>query len=261
MKIVIVDDDDIVRMSLKMILEAQDVEVVATGKSGEEAVQLYAQYQPDILLSDIRMSGKTGIEAAYEITKQFPDARILFLTTFSDDEYVIAALKCRARGYILKQDYESILPAVRAVYSGQSVFGGEIIDKIPVIGKDMAQAGEVQAKEATQMTENVQNRGAVHMAGDIQTGEAVHMADDALTTEEAQINNRMVGIFEQQGITEKEYEIIVLAAEGYNNREIAAKLYLSEGTVRNYVSSILDKLQLRDRTQLVVYYYKHRSST
>lgn len=205
MKIVIVDDDDIVVMSLKMITEAAGIEVLATGKSGEDAVRLYRTFKPDVLLSDIRMEGKDGISAASDILLEFPDARILFLTTFSDDEYVINALKNGVKGYILKQDFEGIVPALQAVNSGQSVFGGNIVNKIPNI-------------------------------------------NDSAVSEDK---------FENKGITPKEYEIITLVAEGLNNKEIATKLFLSEGTVRNYLSSILEKLELRDRTQLVVYYYKN----
>lgn len=208
MRIVIVDDDDIVLMSLKTIIEAKGIEVAATGRSGEEAVALYEEHKPDILLSDIRMDGKTGIEAAYEIMAAHPDAKILFLTTFSDDEYVIDALKCNAKGYILKQDFAGIIPALDAVMLGQTVFGGEIISKIPSIAAD----------------------------------------ENAKSTKSEK--------WENAGITEKELEVIKLVAEGLNNKEIATELFLSEGTVRNYVSSILEKLSLRDRTQLVVYYYK-----
>ena len=204
MKIVIVDDDDIVLMSLKTIIEAGGIQVAATGKCGMDAISLYERYQPDILLSDIRMEGMDGICAAGRILEKYPHARVLFLTTFSDDEYVVNALKCGAKGYILKQDFEGIVPALQAVYSGQSVFGGEIVNKLPSInGKD----------------------------------------------------SRAVK-FEDKNITEKEYEIITLVANGLNTREIAEQLYLSEGTVRNYLSNILDKLSLRDRTQLVVYYYQ-----
>ncbi len=208
MRIVIVDDDDIVLMSLKTIIEAKGIEVAATGRCGEEAVALYEEHKPDILLSDIRMDGKTGIEAAYEIMAAHSDAKILFLTTFSDDEYVIDALKCNAKGYILKQDFAGIIPALDAVMLGQTVFGGEIISKIPSIAAD----------------------------------------ENAKSTKSEK--------WENAGITEKELEVIKLVAEGLNNKEIATELFLSEGTVRNYVSSILEKLSLRDRTQLVVYYYK-----
>ncbi len=204
MKIVIVDDDSIVLMSLKTIIEAGGIEVLATGKSGAEAVELYEKYQPDILLSDIRMEGMDGITAAGKVLAKYPEARVLFLTTFSDDEYVVNALKCGAKGYILKQDFEGIVPALQAVYSGQSVFGGEIVNKLPSI-----QAVDTRAER-----------------------------------------------FSEKGITEKEFEIVELVAKGLSNREIAEGLFLSEGTVRNYLSNILDKLELRDRTQLVVYYYQ-----
>lgn len=204
MKIVIVDDDSIVLMSLKTIIQASGIEVVATGNSGEDAIKLYEEHKPDVLLSDIRMEGMDGIEAARTILKDHEDAKILFLTTFSDDEYVIHALKYGVKGYILKQEFESIVPALQAVYSGQNVFGGEIVSKLP-------------SMNATETKENK---------------------------------------FEDKGITAKELEVIELVAEGLNNKEIAEKLFLSEGTVRNYLSNVLDKLELRDRTQLVVYYYK-----
>ena len=204
MKIVIIDDDSIVLMSLKTIIEAGGIEVLATGKSGAEAVELYEKYQPDILLSDIRMEGMDGITAAGQVLEKYPEARVLFLTTFSDDEYVVNALKCGAKGYILKQDFEGIVPALKAVYSGQSVFGGEIVNKLPNI-----QTTDTRAEK-----------------------------------------------FAEKGITEKEFEIIELVAKGLSNREIAEQLFLSEGTVRNYLSTILDKLELRDRTQLVVKYYR-----
>ncbi len=133
MKIVIVDDDNLVSLSLKTILEASgEVQVAEIGKNGAET-----------------------------ILAEYPDARILFLTTFSDDEYIVRALRLGAKGYILKQDFESLLPVLTSVINGQS------------------------------------------------------------------------------------------------NKEIAERLYLSEGTVRNYLSSVLEKLELRDRTQLAVFYYKN----
>lgn len=197
MKVVVVDDDRLVGTSLKTILQAGgEVNVVDVGYSGQEAIELYRLHRPDVILMDIRMSGMSGLDAAEKILSFDPAARILFLTTFSDDEYIIRALKMGARGYILKQDYESILPALKAVYNGQSVFGDEIVSRIP----DMF------------------------------------------------LKNRKPD-FSKYGISEKEAEIIALVAEGMNNKEIASALYLSEGTVRNYISVILEKLNLRDRTQ------------
>jgi len=204
-RVAIIDDDDIVRSSLKTILEASGIDVCGLGSNGVDAIEIYRNTRPDILLSDIRMEEMTGIEAATAIIKEFPEAKILFLTTFSDDEYVACALQCNAKGYILKQDFQGIVPALQAVYSGQSVFGGEIIHKIPNIQADVK-------------------------------------PED----------------YEERNITDKEYEIIKLVAEGMSNKEIAANVYLSEGTVRNYLSNILEKLQVRDRTQLVVYYYKNK---
>ncbi len=206
MNIVIVDDDCLVSGALKTILEVnEDVQVAAVGADGQEAIELYRRYRPDVLLMDIRMQKMNGLDASGEILREFPDAKILLLTTFSDDEYIIKALRLGAKGYLLKQDYASILPALRAVDSGQTVFGHEIVSKIPDL---------IQKKES-------------------------------LNYSEYEIN-------------EREEEIICLIAEGLSNKEIAAKMFLSEGTVRNYLSSILDKLNLRDRTQIAIFYYQHR---
>ena len=132
MKIVIVDDDCLVTEALKTILEVnEDVQVLATGSDGRDAVCLYAEYKPDVLLMDIRMKNMNGLEASAEILKADAKANILLLTTFLDDEYIVKALRLGAKGYLLKQDYASILPALRAVYSGQTVFGQEIVSKIP----------------------------------------------------------------------------------------------------------------------------------
>ena len=206
MNIIIVDDDSLVAGALKTILEInEDIIVAATGSDGLEACELYRKYQPDILLMDIRMKNMSGLEAATVILQEFPQANILLLTTFSDDEYIIKALRLGARGYLLKQDYASILPALRAVFSGQTVFGTEIVSRIPEL---------------------------------LQSSTAFD--------------------YSTYGINERELEIIERIANGYSNKEIASELFLSEGTVRNYLSSILDKLSLRDRTQVAVFYYQHK---
>lgn len=206
MNLIIVDDDKLVCRALKTILEAsQEVKVLAIGNSGEEGITLYREHRPDILLMDIRMGNLTGLAAAEQILLDFPEARILFLTTFSDDEYIVKALCLGAKGYLLKADYDAILPALRAVHSGQSVFGDDVIAKLPAMV----------------------------------TGKSRQFP------------------FARFGLSEKESELISLVADGLCNREISDAMYLSEGTVRNYLSVILEKLNLRDRTQLAVFYYKN----
>lgn len=206
MKILLVDDDKIVCQALKTILEAEsDIEIPAIGNDGTQAIELYFEHQPDILLMDIRMVVMTGIEAGQRIIEKDPNAKILYLTTFADNEYIVDALKLGAKGYLLKQDFESIIPAIRAVSIGQRVFGDEIISKIPGMMVDSDRSS-----------------------------------------------------FEQYGLTDKEIEMITLIADGLSNKEIAGNSFLSEGTVRNYISTILEKLDLRDRTQLAIFYYKNK---
>ena len=114
MKIIIVDDDCLVAGALKTILEANpDIEVTATGSDGEEACSLYREYLPDILLMDIRMKGMDGLEASRKILDEFPEAKILLLTTFSDDEYIVKALRLGTKGYLLKQDIPAFFQLCR----------------------------------------------------------------------------------------------------------------------------------------------------
>jgi DNA-binding NarL/FixJ family response regulator len=205
MKLVIVDDDKLVGLSLKTIIEThEDMEVCGIGCSGEDAIALYAQHQPDILLMDIRMGTMSGLEAGEAILKKYPRARILFLTTFADDEYIVKALKMGAKGYLLKQNFESILPSLHSVYAGQSVFGEDVVAKIPTL------LGSSQKHD-----------------------------------------------LKRHDITDREGDIISLIAQGLSNKEIAERLYLSEGTVRNSISVILDKLNLRSRTHLAIFYFKN----
>lgn len=203
MTVLIVDDDLLVSTSLKTIVGADEqIEVCGTGNSAADAVALYEKLHPDILLMDIRMGDKTGLDAGKDILSKDPGARILYLTTFADDDYIIEALRIGAKGYLLKQNFESIVSALKAVYAGQTVFGEDIIAKIPSFfgGKPPD--------------------------------------------------------FSTYGLTERESGLLVLIAEGLSNKEIAARVFLSEGTVRNCVSAMLEKLHLHGRTQLAVFYYK-----
>lgn len=207
MKLVIVDDDPIVRESLGIILDAQaDIEVVAFGSDGDDAVRLFEEHTPDVLLSDIRMSGRDGLSAAEELLRRDPEARVVFLTTFSDDEYIVRALKMGARGYLIKQDVASIAPALRAVMAGQNVLEGEVLER------------------------------AAFMAGCVGGSRA---DESALAS-----------------LTEREREVVRAIAEGLDNAEAADALCMSEGTLRNHISSVLAKLGLRNRTQIAVFYYR-----
>lgn len=203
MNVLIVDDDKLVCSSLKTILEAKGVNIVGTGNNGQEAIALYEEFLPDVLLMDIRMENMNGVEASEAILKQHPDAKILFLTTFSDDEYIVKALSLGVKGYILKQNFDSIIPALDAVYSGQNVFNTEIISKLP----------SLLAKKNDEPS--------------------------------------------SYDLSERELTIIELVAKGLNNKELSDTLFLSEGTIRNYLSTLLNKLDLRDRTQLAIFYYQH----
>ena len=198
MNIVIIDDDPLVIQSLKTILTANNFTVVACGSDGAEAEDLFARYKPDILLMDIRMQKMSGIEAAEKILAQNRAAKILLLTTFNDEEYIMRALNFGCKGYILKQNIRLLAPALHAVVAGSVVFDSEIITHLPVAKQERKSFKELNSREN---------------------------------------------------------DVLDLLADGLNNKEIAQRLSLSEGTVRNYISSILEKLNLRDRTQLLVYYY------
>ena len=210
MRIIIIDDDPLVCQSLKTIIEAgskqgsdEEIEVITMGENGEEAVAFYEKERPDIILLDIRMDKMDGLEAGKVILEKDPEAKILYLTTFLDGDYIVEALRIGAKGYLMKSGYESIVTALYAIQEGQRVFGDEIIEKIP---------GMIKQEKTKTIPE----------------------------------------------LTKREMDLVERVAEGMNNKEIAEELFLSEGTVRNYLSIILEKLQLRDRTQLAIFYYKNQ---
>ncbi len=206
-KIFIVDDDPLVSGALKVILEndadGDKIEVQDQASNGEAAVAGALGNNYDVILMDIRMDGMDGLEAASRILADKPDTKIIFLTTFLDDEYINKALSVGAKGYILKQDCEGIATCVRAVMDGKTVFAGKVVEKLPEL-----------------------------------------------------LNRKERFDYSEFDIGAKEQEMIELVAEGLSNKEIASKMYLSEGTVRNMMSSVLSKLGLRDRTQLACFYYQ-----
>mgnify|MGYP002477323340 FL=1 len=205
-KLLIIDDDKLVASSLQTILsQSPDIDVIALGHSGEDAINLYHEHLIDVILMDIRMENMNGLDAGSKILSEDINAKILYLTTFLDDEYIIKALHIGAKGYLLKQNFDSIIPAIQAVATGQRVFGEAVADKLPDL-----------------------------------------------------LQQKSPRTFSDLGLSDKEIQIMTCVADGLSNKEIGATLFLSEGTVRNYISSILDRLQLRDRTQLAIFYYRNQ---
>lgn len=142
MRVIIVDDDPIVAKSLSLILSIEaDIEPIATGTRGDDAIALFEECLPDVLLMDIQMPGCDGLSAAEEILSRHPGARIVFLTTFSDDEYIVRALRLGTRGYLIKQDISTIAPALRSVMAGQVVLEGEVLERATTLGARRTSAG------------------------------------------------------------------------------------------------------------------------
>lgn len=139
MRVVIADDDAVVVESLRIVLDAQpDIEVVGCGTDGTDAVRLAADAAPDIVLLDIQMPGMDGLAAAEKILASPESPRVVFLTTFSDDEYIVRALALGAAGYLIKQDVTGVAPALRAVMAGRSVLEGEVLERAVALGADGA---------------------------------------------------------------------------------------------------------------------------
>ena len=221
MRVLIVDDDALVAQSLSTILSVEaDVEVVGLGCSGPEATERYRELAPDILLMDIQMPGGDGLSAAEQILAEDAGARIVFLTTFSDDEYIVRALKMGARGYLIKQDVAQVAPALRSVMAGVCVLEGEVLERSTTMGLGGSDGGY----------------------GPAEAGPGTSAKDLRSTAFAA--------------LTDREYEVVEAVAEGLDNAEAAARLFMSEGTVRNHISAILAKLGLRNRTQVAVMYYR-----
>ena len=206
MKVLIVDDDALIRDSLKILIGMEeDMEVVGTAPNAQAALELCGLYQPDIVLMDIRMPIMDGVLGTKLIRSQYSNIKVIILTTFKDDEYIKEAIKNGATGYMLKnQSSDSIIGSLRAVHKGSVVLEREVAESLTSMLKDD------RKKEQRKLD-----------------------------------------------ITEREWDVLKLVGEGLANKEIADKLYLSEGTVRNYVTILLEKLDLRDRTQLAIYYVRN----
>lgn len=205
-KVVIADDIQILRQGLKAILEQdKEIEVCGLAADGRQAWQLVGKLRPDVVLMDMRMPEYDGSYGITKIKADFPDIRVLVLTTFDDRETVDAAVRSGADGYILKEmDDDKVIQSVKAVCAGIRVFGENVFEGM-----------------RRQMTQ------------------ALPKAEQA------------------KDLTSRERDIMRLVAQGMDNKAIAAELFLAEGTVRNNISRLLEKLKLKDRTQLAVFAVKN----
>lgn len=208
-KVIIADDQELIRQSLQIILRAEkDIEVIDTVANGVEVVRSVRKEKPDVILMDIRMPEMDGVVCTEIIKENYPNIKIIILTTFDDDEYIFNALKYGASGYLLKGiSTKEITSAIRKVYQGTAMINEDIASKVVKLFSKMAQSNLT-----------------------------IHV--DEMQTEE---------------LKKSEWQVIALVGSGLSNKEIAKKLNLSEGTVRNNLSIILGKLDLRDRTQLAIW--------
>ena len=247
--VAIVDDDPIVCQSLATILTATGTaDVPWTANDGDEAVRRYFETpssRPDVLLIDIQMPVRDGLSAAKEILGRDPAARILFLTTFADRSYIAQAVALGARGYLIKQDVASVGPAIQAVMAGQVVLGADVLGRLTQGDRAPGASHASVGAAATPGHGDVPHapHAKVGIGGAGREGRIMD-AGNALTDCDASTLKAM--------LNERDRDIAALVAKGYDNRDIAHRLYLSEGTVRNRISGMLDKLGLTNRTQLAI---------
>ncbi|NEG70115.1 response regulator transcription factor [Bifidobacterium choloepi] len=242
--VAIADDDPIVCSSIRTILETTaTADVVWTANDGADAVAKYGRIAPDVLLLDVQMPGMDGLTAAGAILGTHPDAKILVLTTFADADYIARAVQLGTRGYLIKQDVASVIPAVQSVAAGQIVLGSEILDKIT------GGVGRERNNDASRVRLGGAGKKAESCTPDSVRGKA---NADAREPRGADGNGDTSGGERFAFLTPREHDIAELVAEGLDNRSIAMKLNLSEGTVRNRLSGILAKTNLKTRTQLAL---------
>ncbi|AMW30812.1 MULTISPECIES: response regulator [Arthrospira] len=203
-RVLLVDDQGIIREGLRSLLEAKpDLEIVGEAENGKVAVELALKLKPDVVLMDVRMPIMDGVAAMRSLAEQQPEIKVLVLTTFDDDEYITQAMESGAKGYLLKDTpSDELAQAIRAVYQGYTQLGPGLFEKV--------------------------------------------MAAKSKPSRDEPLPGYL------QDLTPRELEVLRLIGKGYSNREIAQELFISERTVKNHVSSILSRLNLRDRTQVAL---------
>jgi len=207
-RILLVDDHEVVRLGLKALLERHpNFNVVAEASTAREAIEHVKTYSPDVVVMDIRLPGGSGIEACQEITTNYPDTRVIMLTSYAEDEMLFSAIRAGAAGYVLKQiGAEDLVRAIEAVSRGEALLDPAVTQRVFQEVRKAAREEESSAFSA---------------------------------------------------LTQQEKHVLNLVSEGRTNREIAKALYLGEGTVRNYVSSILSKLGVSNRAEAAAYSVEH----
>ncbi|MHC0038356.1 response regulator transcription factor [Pseudoneobacillus sp. C159] len=210
-KIMIVDDQAMVREGLRMILSLhEEIEIIGEAQNGEELLGLLTGQLPDVILMDIRMPVMDGIEALKVVKETYPSVKVIILTTFNEDEFIFNGLKYGADSYILKDsNSKEIIKAIKAVCEGVMLLHSEVSSKISKV---------------------------------------LH-AMNHFPTSENKVKEQLDNV-----LTAREIEVVELVMEGKSNKQIASSLFLTEGTVKNYISRILDKLELNNRTELVLYF-------
>lgn len=211
-RIAIVDDQELIRESLKIIINSDsDFEVASVAESGSELLEFLEKDAVDVVLMDVRMPEMTGVECTRIVKKKYPQTKVIILTTFDDDEYIFDALKYGASGYLLKEcSLEELSQTIHNVLEGGACFNPNVAGKVARFFTQMANSPSPVVENTTFDTE--------------------------------------------YELSDTEWKIIEQVGLGASNKEIAASLHFSEGTIRNYLSVILDKLSLRDRTQLAIWY-------
>lgn len=207
-RILLVDDHEVVRLGLRALLERHSqFEVIAEASTAREAIEKVKQYSPNVVVMDIRLPGGSGIEACAEISENYPDSKVIMLTSYAEDEMLFSSIRAGAAGYVLKQiGGEDLVRAIEAVGRGEALLDPAVTQRIFQEVRKAAKEEEASAFAA---------------------------------------------------LTQQEKHVLVLVSEGKTNREIAKALFLGEGTVRNYVSSILSKLGVSNRAEAAAYAVEH----
>jgi two-component system response regulator DevR len=207
-RVLLVDDHEVVRLGLKALLERHpQFDIIGEASTAREALELVANYHPDVVVMDIRLPGTSGIEACEEITSRFPETHVLMLTSYAEDEMLFSAIRAGASGYVLKQiGGEELVRALEAVARGEALLDPAVTQRV--------------FQEVRRAVKEEEASAFVHLS-------------------------------------QQEKHVLLLVSEGRTNREIAKALFLGEGTVRNYVSSILSKLGVSNRAEAAAYAVEH----